>query len=76
MGVSAISDCPRFGGAAPIVRLSRIDDYLVDNVYVCILSRMIGGVQEESDRAAKLIPKTGHGEHGSYGHGKILRRLS
>ena len=37
---------------------------------------MIGRVQEESERAAKLVPKTGHGEHGSYGHGKILRRLS
>jgi hypothetical protein len=70
-----MSDHLRFVGAAPAVRLSRIDDYLVDNIYSRILSRMIDGVQEESDWAAKQIPALGHGERGSCGHGKTLRRL-
>jgi hypothetical protein len=49
-------------GATLVVRLSKSDDYLVDNIYAHMLSRMIDGVQEESERAAKLIPKLGNGE--------------
>ena len=51
-------------------------DYLVENVYACILALVIGGAQQESERAAKLIPKLEHGERGSCGHEKTMRRLS
>jgi hypothetical protein len=44
---------------AMIGRLSRILDYLTDNIYADILSRMVGGVQEESERTARPIPKLG-----------------
>jgi hypothetical protein len=37
---------------------------------------MVGGVQEESERAAKLIPKLGNGERGNRWARKALRRLS
>jgi hypothetical protein len=56
LGVSGFSG----RGAAPVVRLSKIEYYLVDNIYTVILSRMMDGVQEKSERAAKLIPKLGH----------------
>jgi hypothetical protein len=58
------------------IRLSKIYDYLADNIYVHILSRTIGGVQEETERTAELFPKSGHGELGSCGRGKVPRRLS
>ena len=34
--------------AAPVVRLSKIEDYLADNFCVLILSHLLGRVQEQS----------------------------
>ena len=51
---SAETNCS--GCQIVVVRLSRIEDYLVDNIYTHMLSRMINGVQPESDQAAELIP--------------------
>jgi hypothetical protein len=39
-------------GAAPVVSLSKIEYYLVDNIYTAMLSRMMEGLQEKSERAA------------------------
>jgi len=55
---SAETNCS--GCQIVVVRLSRIEDYLVDNIYTPMLSRVINGIQQESDQAAELIPKLGH----------------
>jgi hypothetical protein len=58
----------RTGSAvAELCWLSKIFDYLVDNIYVHMLSWMMGEVQEKSERVAKLVPKMGNGERGSCG---------
>jgi len=41
---------------APKVRLSKTYDYLIDNVYVCILSYENARGQEESGQAADRVP--------------------
>jgi hypothetical protein len=43
-------------GAASVVRLSRIDDYLADNLCVPMLSEVMRWVQEKSGRAAGRFP--------------------
>jgi hypothetical protein len=58
-------------GIAKVVGLSKVDDYLVDDIYAHILSLMIEGFQEESERAARLFPKSGHGEREAVGIGKL-----
>jgi len=57
-------------------RLSKIAYYLVDNLCAHMLSRMIDGVQEESEPAAKPVPELGHVGAEICGHGKTLRRRS
>jgi hypothetical protein len=42
-------DCADGSGSASVVRLSKTDDYLVDNVYGSMLSEVMGGLQEESE---------------------------
>jgi hypothetical protein len=49
-------DSGRAQRAALAVRLSKILDYLVDNIYVHILSYLMGSVQEQSGCAAQPVP--------------------
>ena len=51
----------RVGGpeAAPVVRLSKIEDYLADNLCVPMLSRVRGWVQEESGWGCGAVPELG-----------------
>lgn len=41
------------------MRLSKIVDYLVDNIYVYVLSRVMDEIQEERKLAADAIPELG-----------------
>jgi hypothetical protein len=43
-------------GAVPVVRLSKIKDYLVDNLYVPMLSQVMHWFQEESGRLRARFP--------------------
>jgi len=53
-------------GDAPAVRLSKIKYYLVDNIYVFILSLSMSRVQEESGRMAERFPNWDDGQGGLY----------
>jgi hypothetical protein len=39
--------------------LSKIDDYLADKFCFSMLSKLAGGVQEQSEQTAELIPDLG-----------------
>ena len=59
--------------AALAVRLSKIDYYLVDNIYVCILSRVMERVQVESGVAGDRFPDWESKDAQTAGCGKTPR---
>jgi hypothetical protein len=48
-------------GAASVVRLSKTEDYLADNLYVPMLSEVMHWVQEESGWRWEAVPELGIG---------------
>jgi len=46
----------RFAREPSLVKLSKIEDYLADNLYVFMLSQLKAWGQQESGRAADAVP--------------------
>jgi hypothetical protein len=52
-----VTSCPRFHlGTADVVRLSKIANYLIDNLCVLMLSQLERRGQGENGRAAEPVP--------------------
>jgi hypothetical protein len=51
--------------------LSKIDDYLADKFCFSMLSKLAGGVQEQSEQSAAMIPDLGICEGGAAAKRKL-----